>query len=119
LTSMTAGYGYWINYTSDSSTNLTGAGNLLLEGNNTPPSRKLKEGWNLIGYYQKPSTTNVLATNALYNNLNTAWTILLGYDNTNKQITTLTGTTSLKPGEGFWIWLNADKSYTMGNADPI
>ena len=119
LTSMTAGYGYWINYLSDSSTNLVGAGNLIQEGNSTPPSRKLKEGWNLIGYYQKPSTTNVSADNALKHNLVDYWTILMGYDNTNKQMTTLTGISLLQPGQGFWIWLSADKSYTMGDADGI
>jgi hypothetical protein len=117
LTSMTAGYGYWINYISDAGANLTGAGNLFLEGNNTPPSRKLKEGWNLIGYYQRPDTTDVSASNALKNNLDGYWKILVGYDNTSKQITFLTGNDQLKPGQGFWVWLNADKSYTVGNAD--
>jgi parallel beta-helix repeat protein len=114
LTNMTAGYGYWVNYSSDTPTNLIGAGNLIQEGNSTPPSRRLKEGWNLIGYYQKPNSTSSTADNALHNNLDIYWTILLGYDNTNKQITTLVGNNSLNPGEGFWVWLNADKAYTMG-----
>jgi len=115
LVSMTAGDGYWVNYTADNATNLVGSGNLVQEGNSVPPSRKLKEGWNLIGYYQRPNTDSVSAENALYNNLNNVWTLLFGYDNTNKHITTLNGGSLLHPGEAFWVWLNGDRSYTMGN----
>ncbi|MCX6735998.1 MAG: Ig-like domain-containing protein [Candidatus Parcubacteria bacterium] len=115
LTNMTAGYGYWVNYTNDASSNLIGSGNLMQEGNSVPPSRKLAEGWNLIGYYQRPNTTSVSATNALHNNLDGIWTLLFGYDNTNKHITTLSGTDTVSPGQAFWVWLNSARSYTMGN----
>jgi len=36
-----------------------------LAGENTPPSRTLKAGWNLIGYYQREANTTALVTNAL------------------------------------------------------
>lgn len=117
LSSMTAGYGYWVNYTGTNASALVGSGNLVQEGNSVPPSRKLKEGWNLIGYYQRPNTTSVSAENALYNNLNNVWTLLFGYDNTNKHITTLNGNSLLNPGEAFWVWLDGNRSYTMGNAE--
>jgi hypothetical protein len=115
LTEMTAGYGYWVEYKDVGASNIVGSGNLISEGNNTPPSRSLKEGWNLIGYYQRPNTTNISATNALANNLNNFWTLLFGYDNTDKHITPLNTGSQLSPGQGFWVWLTGDRSYTMGS----
>ncbi len=114
LTSMTAGYGYWVNYKNEAAGNLIGSGNLITAGGSVPPSRKLAEGWNLIGYYQRPSTVSVTADNALYNNLSGVWTLLFGYDNTDKHITTLDGNSMMSPGQGFWVWLTGSRSYTMG-----
>lgn len=120
LLNMTAGYGYWISYKGVSSATVSGPGNLILEGNNVPPSRTLQAGWNLIGYYQKENTGSegVIASDALMHNLNNYWTMLLGYDNSSKQITSLSSSDLMKPGEGFWVLLDGKASdsyiYTVG-----
>jgi len=121
LMTMTAGYGYWIDYTSDTPGTLSGAGNLLLEGNNVPPSRTLKSGWNLVGYYQKENTTTAKATNALKHNLDSYWTMLVSYNNTSKQMSYKIGTDAMNPGDGFWVLLSGKATdtyiYTLGDAD--
>ncbi|MFA5172878.1 MAG: YDG domain-containing protein [Candidatus Paceibacterota bacterium] len=120
LLNMTAGYGYWISYKGTEAATVSGPGNLVLEGNNVPPSRTLQAGWNLIGYYQKENTTSVLASLALKHNLDDYWTMLLGYNNTTKQMTSLTGDNLLNPGEGYWVLLDGKATdsyiYTIGDS---
>jgi len=116
---MTAGYAYWINYGGSVPGTLEGSGNLLLEGNNPPPERKLASGWNLIGYYQRENTTSVSASNALANSLNTYWTLLAKYNNQSSSFSFLNANSQLNPGEGYWIFLNGvggtEYNYTIGN----
>jgi hypothetical protein len=119
LQTMTAGYAYWINYGSDTSGTLAGSGNLLLEGQNVPPSRKLAAGWNLIGYYQRENTTSVSTTNALANSLNNYWSLLAKYNSQSSSFSFLNDESQVNPGEGFWIFLNGvggtEYNYTIGN----
>jgi len=108
LASMTAGGGYWINYTSVSPATLAGPGNLFLEGNNVPPQRTLKAGWNLIGYYQKQNTDSVQATHALNSLINPDtnnpwWTTIMGYNNDSKKFTEISNQNNFDPGKGYWI----------------
>jgi hypothetical protein len=108
LASMTAGYGYWVNYTSGSPATLAGPGNLFLEGNYLPPQRTLKAGWNLIGYYQKQNTESVPTIYALKTLKNPDtdrpwWTMIMGYNNNSKQFTPLENTSNMDPGNGYWI----------------
>jgi hypothetical protein len=56
LDSIKPGWGYWV-LTNDSGT-LTVGGSLLSSGPVGPPSRELKDGWNLIGYYGATSMYN-------------------------------------------------------------
>jgi hypothetical protein len=105
---MTAGYGYWVNYTSGSPATLAGPGNLFLEGNYLPPQRTLKAGWNLIGYYQKQNTESVPTIYALKTLKNPDtdrpwWTMIMGYNNNSKQFTPLENTSNMDPGNGYWI----------------
>ncbi|MFA6355428.1 MAG: hypothetical protein WCW65_03315, partial [Candidatus Paceibacterota bacterium] len=73
-------------------------------------------------------TTTALAEHALAHNLaNNAgtenyWTMLVGYNNTSKQMAYKTATTALNPGEGFWVLLGGTNAtdtyiYTIGNVD--
>ena len=116
LTTMTAGYGYWIDYEDAPTTSITGIGNLIEPGNSNIPERKLKEGWNLVGYYQRENTTDSTAYDAFANNLDGYWneSLLIGYNNSTKN---LSYPSTVYPGEGFWILLNNDRIYTIGN-DP-
>ncbi|MDO8649969.1 MAG: Ig-like domain-containing protein, partial [Candidatus Berkelbacteria bacterium] len=117
LTTMTAGYGYWIDYKSAPTTNIAGIGNLVEPGNSNIPERTLKAGWNLVGYYQRENTSNSTAHNAFANNLDGYWneTLLIGHNNSSKNISYLTQASTVNPGEGFWILLTDDRIYTIGN----
>ena len=111
-----------MDYTADESATLSGPGNLYLEGNNTPPQRTLQAGWNLIGYYQKPNTTNVSIDNALSTLYNpdggTAWwSQLLGYNNATKQFTSIVDPSvatqnDLYPGKGYWVLMSGQGNDT-------
>jgi len=124
---MTAGYGYWINYTSGSSATLSGPGNLFLAGgNNTPPSRTLKAGWNLIGYYQRESYSDARVENALKTLKNPDtdtpwWTMLVNYDNSAKQFGQVYNENSISAGQGYWILMAGRASdtyiYAPGQTD--
>ena len=110
LLSMTAGNGYWVNYTNASPVTLSGAGNLFLAGENTPPSTTLKAGWNLIGYYQKQSYASAPVLKALKNNLESQdatpvpwWSTIVKYDNSAKQFGDVFNNGVLSAGQGYWI----------------
>ncbi|MDP2696381.1 MAG: Ig-like domain-containing protein [bacterium] len=109
LSSMTAGNGYWVNYIGASSVTLSGSGNLFLAGENTPPSRTLKAGWNLIGYYQRESNTTAVVTNALKTLKSQDatpipwWSMIVKHDNSAKQFGTVENSNFLSSGQGYWI----------------
>ncbi|OGY68903.1 MAG: hypothetical protein A3B94_01185 [Candidatus Jacksonbacteria bacterium RIFCSPHIGHO2_02_FULL_43_10] len=115
LSTMTAGYGYWIKYTGASSATLTGEGNLLTSGGDTPsapPSRSLPAGWNLVGYYQAPGTTNVDKSTA-FQSLDGVYTNVLGFNNTGKTYVLNSNISTVNPGEAFWLLLQSSGVYSF------
>lgn len=122
LKDMTAGFGYWINYNKDTSNTIDGSGSLFLEGNSVPPSRPLKEGWNLIGYYQKGDTNEIqskCALSTLTSNINdwiaASWQIpVTGYDNNGKTFTEVNYNGLMTPGQGYWIFMKSAHMYAPG-----
>ncbi|MBU4436845.1 MAG: Ig-like domain-containing protein, partial [Candidatus Altiarchaeota archaeon] len=119
LTTMTAGYGYWISATGGAT--IEGYGSLFSEGQ-TPPQRQLTGGWNLIGYYQNDGIDSIEANYALStlaDNYCDAtekwWSSLVGYDNTGKSFTTKSWNQDMSPGEAFWIFMkSSDITYMYG-----
>jgi len=124
LTTVRAGYGYWVEYIDNTPTVLFGYGDLFSEGPNTPPSRELVAGWNLIGYYQRQDTTSVAASYALRNNLyNVAtldplWSELLEYDTLANNFIELDASSLVNQGTGYWILMPGNGEdryvYTLG-----
>ncbi len=111
LSSMTAGYGYWISATGDDA--IEGYGSLFNE-QQTPPQRQLVGGWNLIGYYQNEGIEGIAVNKALStlsDNYTDAtkkwWTSLVSYDNTGKTFTTVGFSDTISPGDGFWIFMKS------------
>ena len=95
---------------------MAGPGNLFLEGNNLPPQRTLKAGWNLIGYYQKQNSDSVPAYYALWTlrNLDLGtpwWTMIMGYDNDSKQFQ-INDWDNFDPGKGYWILMGGKAADT-------
>jgi parallel beta-helix repeat protein len=114
LSTMTAGYGYWISVTSD--TTISGSGSLLTKGPTTPPSVDLADGWNLVGYYQIPGESSSNMTDA-FKSIGTAgagYTSLFGFNNASG---TSTNVDVILPGDGFWISVSptGGKNYTPSN----
>ncbi|VVB60049.1 Uncharacterised protein [uncultured archaeon] len=122
LNDMTAGYGYWINYNGSTPKAITGSGSLYLEGASVPPSIALKEGWNLIGYYQRGNTNEIQSKCALsmltpnINDWTQAWwqSPIIGYDNTGKTFTEVYYTDLVWPGRGYWIFMKSAHMYAPG-----
>jgi len=119
LSSMTAGYGYWISATGD--TAIEGYGSLFKEGQ-TPPQRQLTSGWNLIGYYQKSGVNEIKANYALSTLADSYcdqtkkwWTSLIGYDNNGKTFNTKAWDEYISPTNAFWIFMKSSTiSYMYG-----
>ncbi len=114
LSTMTAGYGYWISVTND--TSISGSGSLLTKGPTTPPSIDLTNGWNLVGYYQIPGESSSNMTNA-FKSIGTAgtdYTSLFGFNNASGASTNVD---TILPGDGFWISVSpaGGKNYTPSN----
>ncbi|MCX6739360.1 MAG: Ig-like domain-containing protein [Candidatus Parcubacteria bacterium] len=118
FTTMTAGEGYWVDYRAETTGTISGTGNLFQAGGNVPPQKALSAGWNLIGYYQIENTTNISATKAL-STVAGQWTQLRTYGNTDKQFHSVLGTTEMKPGEGYWIFMKSSSyaPYLYGPGD--
>jgi parallel beta-helix repeat protein len=111
---MTAGFGYWISVTSN--TTISGSGSLLTVGPTAPPSRDLRAGWNLIGYYQIPG--EIFGTKAAaFASLGSSYTSLWGFNNpTNNQGGGFKSSVDqILPGDAFWISLPSAKIYTPSN----
>jgi hypothetical protein len=115
------GWGYWV--LTKKETILTVVGSLMHEGE-TPPSRSLVEGWNLIGYYGTNDKTKYegpanggkqafCALHSLVNLLNpipTEWDALITY--WNGGFIDLDACKYMDPGAGYWIGMNmADSDY--------
>ncbi len=108
---MTAGYGYWVDATSD--TSIDGSGSLIVAGPTVPPSRNLVAGWNLVGYYQIPAESLSTVDNAFASIGGSAgMTGLWGFNNQNGDFTSVT---TIWPGDAFWVSLPSVKVYTPSN----
>ncbi len=118
FTTMTAGEGYWVDYRADATGTISGTGNLFQAGGNVPPQKALSAGWNLIGYYQIENTINTTATKAL-STVAGQWTQLRTYGNIDKQFHSVIGSTTMKPGEGYWIFMKSSSyaPYLYGPGD--
>ena len=111
ISTMTAGYGYWISVTGD--THISGSGGLLSAGPTTPPSRNLTTGWNLVGYYQIPGEDSSVPANAFASLGGTAGlSALYGFNNS---FGSFVDVTTILPGDAFWISLPSEKIYTPSN----
>lgn len=122
LDSITPGWGYWIRaYNPD----LLVIGGSLFSPATTPPSRMLKEGWNLIGYYGTegqsgyygPFGNGKYAGYALFSlgdsYLDKGWTSLISYwepSNPN-QWYEFGYYNEMDPGAGYWISVTEDNKY--------
>jgi len=125
FTTLEAGHGYWVDM-NDAGT-LIGSGTLyeqLIPSGGTPsnklPQVQLAAGWNMIGYYQLPGVTNAPIVNAL-SKLSGAWDgpDLNGYSNnlitfTPGNLQPTTPISTMKPGEGYWVYMNSSKIYSFG-----
>jgi len=117
LTTMTAGYGYWVSVTAD--TTLSGSGSLL-SAQQVPPSRNLSAGWNLVGYYQIPGESASSMDDA-FSSIGVAavdYTSLWGYNNMTGAFSSVhqTAVDAIQPGEAFWISVpTSGKVYTPSN----
>jgi len=111
ITVMTAGYGYWISVTGN--TTISGSGGLLSVGPTTPPSRNLTAGWNLVGYYQIPGEDSSVPANA-FASLGgiTGLSALYGFNNS---FGSFVDVTTILPGDAFWVSLPSAKTYTPSN----
>lgn len=111
LDTMTAGLGYWINYTASTNSALEGEGGLLGVGGPTiPPQQILYPGWNLIGYYQLENEVASTPPNALFTLTNDTggklWSSLSTFDNEVKQYkSSIRDTDLMNPGEGYWVFM--------------
>ncbi len=112
LTDMTAGYGYWVSVTGGAT--LAGSGTLFT-AQQTPPSRNLTSGWNLVGYYQIPGEDSSTIANA-FSAVGLAgvdYTALWGFDNTTGAFINVN---TILPGDAFWMSVpKSDKVYTPSN----
>jgi hypothetical protein len=124
LDSISPGWGYWVRMREPDTLVLGGS---LFSPQQTPPSRNLKEGWNLIGHYGTQGEEVYDGPNlngegrrarcALYSlgdsYLDKGWTSLLTYwepDNPD-QWKELNYTDYMNPGAGYWISVTEDNLY--------
>ena len=133
LKEVNPGWGYWVMAYND--TELIIGGDLYNPAI-TPPSRELKEGWNLIGYYglenetknyyEGPIGKGRTAYCALYTLRNeesiyppTKWSSLLTYwEPLDEEFIELGVCDQLDPGAGYWIYVDEDKGYTRATVCP-
>jgi len=103
LTTMTAGYGYWIEMANNGT--LTVAGTIMpVGGGITPPQRILRPGWNLIGHYGVDSRSAYCALYPIY--IQNRWSQpLWGYRN--GSFFQVYGRDIMEPGYGYWIAINS------------
>ncbi|HAZ16995.1 MAG: hypothetical protein UV70_C0008G0008 [Parcubacteria group bacterium GW2011_GWA2_43_13] len=112
LTTMTAGYGYWLKFNRATASSLTGYGNTFGSAQSVPPSVRLDYGWNLIGFYQVNDTDSTQANHALaslerdVNDAETSlWTQLWIYSPSELQYRSIGYTDTVHAGEGYWVFV--------------
>ncbi|VVB89443.1 SdrD B-like domain protein [uncultured archaeon] len=107
-------FGYWINVTADNqSIGFIASTNIP----SMPPTRKLSEGWNLIGVSASRSDPDTLSAGELFVDLKhgldfTQWlyTRLVSFEQPAAPVTFVAGTdlsdaTALKQGHGYWLFI--------------
>ncbi|MBI2233027.1 MAG: hypothetical protein HYU56_03845 [Candidatus Aenigmarchaeota archaeon] len=141
LHTMVPGWGYWVLMNDDNTLLIGGS---LFSPVVTPPSKALKEGWNLIGYYglnanedkepieppvyDGPDGDGRKSTCALGTLVNTAlghpkWDSLLTYwelfNPADKKWPELNFTSHMDPGAGYWLDIDEDELYSYSTTCPI
>jgi len=116
LETIEPGYGYWVKANED--TSLVVGGSLLAPGPGVPPSRQLQEGWNLIGHY---GTDEKEVYCSLFSLVDTTighprWSALYSYDASSDQFNTLDVWDNTYPGEGYWIEMDVEDTYSPATA---
>ena len=123
LETISPGNGYWIAMLEDGV--LTIGGSLFLPAQ-TPPSKPLKNGWNLIGYFGadgqtgyfgpagngKPASCELISLNSFFEGK--GWSTLTTYwepDNPN-QWHYLSESDKMDPGAGYWLSATADNEFS-------
>ncbi len=117
-------FGYWINVTADNqSLGFIASTNIP----SMPPTRKLFEGWNLIGVSASRSDPDTLNAGELFVDLKrgldfTQWlyTRLVSFDQPATPVTFVAGTdlsdlTALKQGHGYWLFIKNTQSTSTNN----
>ncbi len=119
-------FGYWINVTADNQSIGFIASTKIPS---MPPTRKLFEGWNLIGVSANRSDPDTLSAGELFVDLKhgpdfTQWlyTRLVSFEQPATPVTFVAGTdlsdaTALKQGHGYWLFIK-DLSSTSTNNVP-
>ncbi len=119
-------FGYWINVTADNQSIGFIASTTIPS---MPPTRKLSEGWNLIGVSASRSDPDTLSAGELFVDLKrgldyTQWlyTRLVSFEQPAAPVTFVAGTdlsdlTALKQGHGYWLFIK-DLSSTNTNNLP-
>jgi len=98
LTTMTAGWGYWINVTT--ACNLSVDGTFLPSGANvTMPTYRVCEGWNLIGFHSENETVNA----STYLSGVTWKEPMYKWNAQTKSYEYIRPSTTLVRGEGYWL----------------
>ncbi|MFH1503605.1 MAG: MopE-related protein [Candidatus Diapherotrites archaeon] len=116
LEEIKTGLGYWIMALDDATLNV--GGSLLSPGPIVPPSRKIVNGWNLIGYYgTDPNSQDAYC--ALFSLVDTSigfprWSSLWGYESSYPpgfvQLDFF-GEPYTKTGKGYWLEIDVEDEY--------
>jgi uncharacterized repeat protein (TIGR01451 family) len=105
LTEIKDGVGYWVKMKSGQTGTLTITGTAYPAPSGTsappvPPAYTVYQGWNLIGF----KSTSEMARNAYLVDIAGKYNKALGYND--GQYSTLTGTSMMVPGFGYWLAMN-------------
>lgn len=106
LTTMEAGWGYWLNMTESATLKISG----------TTPSNTLEliSGWNLVGYNSSTAQNVAVALATINAKYISVWTFIDGdwkvYDPANPGFSNLT---TMEPGYGFWINATEECTWTL------
>jgi hypothetical protein len=85
-----------------------GDGNLTVKGDyGTSTQITLKTGWNLVGY---PAQTTKTVSASL---AGTGYDKVEAYNSTSPYIKTLTGSDTMVPGQGYWVHVTSDATWTI------
>ena len=104
LTTLTPGYGYWLNYTNDNAVTLSKEISSTSTGPTPPPSRVLSVGWNLVGTYHFLDTSSQ-ALDSLFETIPLYSNSVVTYTNTSESFSLLSPTDSVLAGSGYWLFI--------------